>query len=582
MQKGGDPEAVLDGFGDFFMTYFDIAPEDFNWEAHLQRITDIHLHSNKTREIESNSNMTVIWSFSAAAFLLLVIALLNYANLGIGMSGYSDRFLFIGKVFGSPEGMRFRYFLIEGIIISAVSFLLAAVFSLLVAMLIQQRFGLDLLQGNLGFAIAIALVFSLLSILSGILPLMRQFVRRIRTMTDVNSGIIYRKRGVSKGLIVAQFTVSIALIVAVFVIHRQTVFALENSLGKEDPDLICLPGVHQLVQQKFADFKDELLKYGSIASVSAMMESPGDDANDMFSFTMEGYVPDESETNADRINVYPCDYSFAELFELEFLAGENFSENYEDHEGSGEYLINESAVSRLNYTDPAEIVGKEFKLNFNDTIIPIPLGRIIGVVEDFHLSSMKKKVEPMVMFKRKDLWLINFLIAPSEGSREEALGALETVWEDMFPQYPLEYEYVDTMYRNVYSTELLQSRLLAVFTIIALFICSMGLLGMSLLTTQKRIKEIGIRRVNGAETGQIMVMLNWDFLKWILLSYILSIPLAFWAMDRWMESFAYRVPLSWWIFLLAGISALLVALVTVSVQSWRAATRNPVEALRYE
>ena len=159
---------------------------------------------------------------------------------------------------------------------------------------------------------------------------------------------------------------------------------------------------------------------------------------------------------------------------------------------------------------------------------------------------------------------------------------MEGVWTKMFPGYPLEYDYVSSMYRNVYSTELLQARLLFIFTFIALFICSMGLLGMSLLTTQRRIKEIGIRKVNGAGISQIMTMLNWAFLKWIVLSFILATPLAYFAMNKWLENFAYKSPLSWWIFALAGLTAMFLALMTVSLQSWRASSKNPVEALRYE
>ena len=152
----------------------------------------------------------------------------------------------------------------------------------------------------------------------------------------------------------------------------------------------------------------------------------------------------------------------------------------------------------------------------------------------------------------------------------------------MFPEYPFQYEYVSSMYENVYKTELLQAKLLSVFTFIALFICSMGLLGLSLLTTQRRTKEIGIRKINGAGISEIMIMLNWDLLKWIMMSFVMAIPLAYFFMSKWMESFAYKTALSWWIFALAGLTAILIAVMTVSVQSWKASTRNPVEALRYE
>jgi len=267
---------------------------------------------------------------------------------------------------------------------------------------------------------------------------------------------------------------------------------------------------------------------------------------------------------------------------LNFLSGNDFSEKNVDNEGSGEYIINESAMRRLNYANPDEIIGKEFGLVYNNGGIKIPTGKIIGVVEDFHLSSLKKEIEPLVLFKRKELWLMNFVVSFQQGKQTNALTDIESVWTKMFPEYPFQYKYVSSMYEEVYTTELLQAKLLSVFTFIALFICSMGLLGLSLLTTQRRTKEIGIRKVNGAKISEIMIMLNWDFLKLIMISFLLAIPFAYFAMNKWLENFAYKTALSWWIFALAGLVAMFIALITVSVQSWQAASRNPVEALRYE
>jgi putative ABC transport system permease protein len=313
-----------------------------------------------------------------------------------------------------------------------------------------------------------------------------------------------------------------------------------------------------------------------------MLEPPGGEANDMFRFTMEDYIPEKTKKADDMIGVFPCDYSFASIFKLKFLSGNKFSENNEDNEGSGEYIINESAMKRLNYTNPNEIIGKAFHLIVYFEGIKIPAGKIIGVVDDFHLSTIKKEIEPLVMFKRKDLWLNNFVVSFRAGMQTKALADIKNVWTKMFPEYPYQYEYISSMYENVYKTEILQSKLLSVFTFIALFICSMGLLGLSLLTTQRRTKEVGLRKINGAKTGEMMVMLNWDFIKWIIISFVLAVPIAFFAMNKWLEGFAYKITLSWWIFALAGLSAMFIAVLTVSVQSWKASCRNPVDALRYE
>lgn len=566
LHENADPGHIYSGFKDFFVSFTGLPAEDLTTTAHLQNISAIHLHSGKTREIEANSNMSVIYSFSIAALILFFIALTNYTNLNMGMAGFSDKYLFVSKVFGSSHRTNLRHFLTEGMVIAIGSIVIGGIIAFLVLNFLQKQLALDLIKGQVPILLAVTLLFSLVGNLAGIFPLLRR----------------YKRKKISKGLIVLQYTISIALIVAVFVIHRQTSYALKSSMGVEDEDLICMENVHANVQGKFVEFKEELLKYNSIASVSAMFEPPGGDANDIFQFEMEGYVTDDEEAINDRIGVFPCDYSFASIFNLKFLAGSNFSERSTDNEGSGEYIINESAMRRLNFTDPGEIIGKEFALIVSFEGISIPRGTIIGVVEDFHHSSLKKEIEALVMFKRKELWISNFVISFQPGMQNQALADLEGVWTNMFPGYPFEYDYVSSMYRNVYSTELLQARLLFIFTFIALFICSMGLLGMSLLTTQRRIKEIGIRKVNGAGISQIMTMLNWAFLKWIVLSFILATPLAYFAMNKWLENFSYKSPLSWWIFALAGLTAMILALMTVSVQSWRASSKNPIEALRYE
>ena len=576
------PDKILSGFKDFYFSYLGNKTEDIEIGAHLQNISDIHLHSKKMREIEANSNMSVIYSFSIAALILLSIALINYANLNIGMAGFCDKYFFVSKVSGSSIWMNLKHFLFEGIIIALASIAISGLITSSAHNVIQNQFELNLFTGNGPLILSIVVLFSLLGILAGILPLIEQLINDIKSSLDYKNKSNLNRKGISKSLIVLQYAISIALIVAVFVIQRQTNYALNSSLGVEANNLICFERVHTNVQGKFEIFKEELLKHNSIKSVSAMFEPPGGEANDMFLFTMEGYNTSEIENADNRIGIFSCDYSFASIFNLNFLSGNDFSEKNVDNQGSGEYIINESAMRRLNYTDPNEITGKEFGLVYNNGGIEIPTGKIIGVVEDFHLSSIKRVIEPLVFFKRKEIWLMNFVVSFQPGKQTKALTDIESVWAKLFPEYPFQYKYVSSMYEKVYTTELLQAKLLSVFTFIALFICSMGFLGLSLLTTQRRIKEIGIRKVNGAKISEIMIMLNWDFIKLIMISFLLAIPFAYFAMNKWLENYAYKTALSWWIFALAGLVAILIALITVSVQSWQAASRNPVEALRYE
>jgi len=580
LNKNARPESITSGYPAYLAKQSNQKQEKTETTAYLQKITDIHLHSDKLREIEENGNMTNIYVLAIAAVILLLISISNFASLNLGMSGFNHKFIAMNQILGSTRNINLKYFAIESFYIVLMSGIVTVGISLFAHSFIVKYFDIDLFANNHLLILAIVFLFSALSVLAGLYPVVKQNIKKRFNKSGgylVNTGSIF----VSKGIIITQYTFTIILIAAVIIIARQVNFALDNSLGMKQDNVICFESVHVSVQEKFNVFKAELLKHNSIESVSAMLEPPGGEANDMFPFEMEGFEVNADSTN-NLIGVFPCDYSFANLFGLDFLSGNNFTQNNVDVEGSGEYVINETAMRQLNYTDPDKIIGKNFKLISMNQGINIPSGKIIGVVKDFHLSSMKKKVNPLVMFKRDKLWLLNFVVAYKPGMHDAALTDLRNVWSEIFPAYSFNYEHVDAMYSKVYKTELLQAKLLSIFTIISLFICSMGLLGISLLVSQRRMKEIGIRKVSGATVSEVLVLLNKSFVRWVVVAFVIATPVAYYAMHRWLENFAYKTELSWWIFALSGLLTLTVVLLTVSWQSWRAATRNPVKALRYE
>lgn len=585
LAENANPENVIKGFTTYLTENREENPEEMDTEVHLQKLGNIHLHSNKLREIEANGNIRNVYVLAIAAFILLLISISNYANLNIGMASFSSKYLFVNKVLGSSKRSVAYYFFTEGLFILLATLFFALLIAAPVNSVIARSFGLNLLHGNLLFIVLLIFGFSFLCLVFGMLPVLKSVFSSISLKSNKKISEAYSISVVSRGLIVSQYAFSIVLIIAVIVISRQTNFAFKSGMGVQENNIICLESVHANIQQKFEVFKAELLKYNSIQKISAMLDPPGGEANDMFPFELEGYKAEENEEQYERIGVFPCDYSFASIFNLQFISGNNFSENNKDNEGSGEYIINEAAMRRLNHSNPNDIVGKEFKLNFMNgdvEIIKIPRGKIIGVVKDFYLSSLKKGVEPLVLFKQENLWMINFVVAFQPGMQEAAIADMTKVWNSLFPEYPFQYEHVGAMYQKVYKSELLQAKLLSVFTVIALFICSIGLFGLALIITQQRTKEIGVRKVNGAKVSEILILLNKDFVKWVAIAFILACPIAYYAMNKWLENFAYKISLSWWIFVLAGLLALGIALFTVSLQSFKAARRNPVEALRYE
>jgi len=575
-----NPDKVVSGYAVFLAKQGNEPVGKIEAKAYLQKLTDIHLYSDKLREIEANGNMTNIFVLAIAAIILLLISMSNYASLNLGMAGFNGKFIAVNRILGSSTKMNLKYFFYESLIIISSSILITFMLSFPVNKFISSQFNINLFEGNSTLIAITTTIFSLFGFFAGLQPVFKQFLGKLNQ--KVNYNLLQRNNlTVSKSIIISQYTLAIVLIAGVFIISRQNHFALNNSLGVREDNIICFESVHADIQQKFEIFKAELLKHNSIESVSAMLEPPGGEANDMFEFKLEGYQKQEVNSN-NSIGVFPCDYSFANLFNLNFLSGNNFTTNNIDVEGSGEFIINEAALHYLNFNNPNEIIGKAFQLNQSNNGVNIPKGRIIGVVKDFHLSSMKKKVGPLVLFKRDKLWLINFVVSYKPGMRETAVTDMRKIWQSMFSAFPFIYENVGSMYRKVYKTELLQAKLLTIFTFISLVICSMGLLGISLLIAQKRVKEIGIRKVNGARISEVLVMLNKDFVKWVAIAFVIATPIAWYAMHKWLENFAYRTELSWWVFALAGLLAMVIALITASWQNWKAATRNPVEALRYE
>jgi putative ABC transport system permease protein len=574
-----DPDKIEKGFAGFLSQRNNQPIDKITTKAYLQKLTDIHLHSDKLREIESNGNITNIYVLFIAALILLLISTSNFASMNLGLAGFTKKFIAINQTLGSSKHLNLRYFLFESSLIVSVSIVLTMLISIPVNTFIKNQFEIDLFEGNTALIVLVTSLFGLLGMFAGLQPVLKQRIERINAKANrtPSGNSIF----VSKWILITQYSFAIILIASVLIITRQNQYVLSNSMGVKENNVLCFESVHADIQQKFGLFKSELLKLNTIESVSAMLDPPGGEANDAFPFEMEGFQKqDDKQTNL--IGVFPCDYSFADLFHLRFLGGNNFSMKNLDVEGSGEYIINKTAMHYLNFSTPNEVIGKSFKLNSPSQGIDIPRGKIIGVVDDFYLSTMKKKVGPLVMFKRDKLWLINFVISYKSGMREAAIADIQKVWQDMFPAYPFNYEHVGSLYRKVYKTELLQAKLLTIFTFISLFICSMGLLGLTLLVTQQRIKEIGIRKVNGAKISEVMALLNKDLVKWVAFAIVIAMPIAYYAMHKWLENFAYKTELSWWIFALAGLLAMGIALLTVSWQSWRAATRNPVDALRYE
>jgi putative ABC transport system permease protein len=430
--------------------------------AHLMNITDIHLQSDLFREIEPNSSLSNVWVLVIAGIILLLISLSNFASLNLGMAGYLSTFLAINQILGSSKRIMGIYFLIESALIILFSTVFAIVLVYPVNTLIYENYQLNLLENNWLFVALISIIYSILMIFAGLQPVFKNRLRQVSLQKRLRKE---RKASVHKALLVTQFSLVIILLVVVVVISKQTNYALDKAMGAKE-NIVCLPLVHSKIQKDFSLFKTELLKESGISSVSAMMDTPGSETHDMFSYTLQDAPESEQGTNA--IGVFAADYSFADVFGLTFLGGKNFTNDNTDESGNGEYLINESALHHLGFQDAKAIVGKQFALVSPVPGVELPEGKIIGVVEDFHLSGLQNKVEPLVLFKRENSWLNSIVISYNSKSKNEVIKRMENVWSKLFPEYPLDYVKVNTIYKDVYKTELLQKRFILLFALISI------------------------------------------------------------------------------------------------------------------
>ena len=562
---------------------------------HLQKLTDIHLHSHKTREIETNGDIRSIVLLASGGVIILFIALINFLNLNkVQFIAYSKS-IQIRMIHGAGKKEIASQLIAESLVISLTTILLGSI--------ISYRLG-SYLDVNILSPLTLILLISLIFILViGALSILPLYTSKIATGTKVSKS----GSGLYTFPLVIQFTLAVIAIVGTIVLHRQMNFLNDQHPQAQNKNIVVIERNPWNVVQRYERFKKELLKDPSIINMTGAMEEPGGDILDNFRFEMEGIVPNDKQT----LYILTTDPNFIKSLGVKPLAGsidlgytpnqqwESYATELSTLEQMGnpnpvraeylreeikgyreKYILNESALKMLGIEDPKDAIGRSFRLTFSLPHL-FPEGSIVAVVPDFHYTNLHKEERPMVIAPRK-MFNYNFLIQLDPRRKKKALLTIKKTWEEINPEFPFTYGYINDSYEKVYATEHAQTRVLSLFALISIILSALGIYAIAAFSMQRRVKEIGIRKVNGATIFEIMFMLNKKFLIWVVLAFIVATPIAWYAMRKWLESFAYKTDLSWWIFALAGIAAMLVALLTVSIQSYRAASRNPVDSLRYE
>jgi len=540
----------------------------------LQALTDMYLRSDYNYDLYGASKDTsfYIYAFSIIAVFILFIACINFINLTIARSSTRAREAGIRKVVGASRKDVMAQFFGESVFLTIISFIFALTLILLLLPLFNNLTGKALTLNPFANGVqglCMLLIAILTGILAGIYPAVIQ--SSFQPVNIIKGNVIFgggkAKGAIRKALVVLQFTCSIALIIGTLIINKQLIYMQNKNLGYSKDHIIYFTRRGE-INEKYESFKEELLKNPDVFSVTTSSDIPTYTHHSTLGFEWEGMNP-----GANQISIYQfsVDPDYIKTFNMKLVEGSNFSKLMGTDKKGAAYILNEAAVKTMDLTGP---IGKWFRF-WGDK------GTIIGIVEDYHFKSLHSEVEPLVLRIDHDWDWYVFVNIRSENILR-TLNTIKAVYQRFNPQYPFEYNFLDEQLDRLYDSDHQTFQIFQYFTVIAIIISCLGLFGIAAYTAHRRTKEIGIRKVVGATIPDITLMLSKEFLFLVVAANIVAWPLAYFAMHRWLQNFAYRASLSVWIFILSGLLALAIALLTVSFQSIKAATANPVDSLRYE
>ncbi|WP_372950038.1 ABC transporter permease [Mariniphaga sp.] len=504
------------------------------------------------------------------------MASVNFINLSTAQS--SKRFKEIGvrKITGVSKFQLISQFMGETIFISYIAALIGVAVAHFLFVYLKDilgyRLNLEILKspGTILFLIISAFIIGIISgiypsiIMAGMKPV-GNLKNSLTAKNDSNSISVRRI------LVIGQFVISLILITGTLVMQKQIQYFFNVDVGFDKAAVLIVP-LPDAASSKLDVLKSKLLKYPEIKKISFESTSPMAD----WSVTNSINYP-TLDKDSYMGNLKTIDENYLELYNLKLIAGRNCSEG----KNSGEAIVNLKLTQLLGFDDPNKAIGEIFHYGRNEMEFTI-----VGIVDDFHSQSLQYKLDYVILsnvpFNIKEMAVKINPVSASLAGYTNTIQKIKEEWDDIFPEAIFNYNFLDKKIAGFYTGQTNTFKLIRLFAFVAILIASLGLYGLISFIANQKIKEIGIRKVNGAKISEVMIMLNTNFIKWIAIAFVISIPMTWYLMHKWLEHFAYKTELSWWIFVLAGLLALGIALLTVSFQSWKAATRNPVEALRYE
>jgi len=538
----------------------------------FQPLASIHLKSNLDGELCPNGSNMQVNFFLLICMVVILVCFVNYLNMAAISSFEERKSNAIQLINGAPKGALFTTLLFKNIILFCLSMLVAVPLSLF---FVHKHLPLAPIPTILFIWLALAALLG--ALFASLIP----FVSLLKEPAYFGLKGISHKTGANwsgrKALVVAQFTISIILLISTFGIYKQMRYVMKEKLGFDGGQTVfsytpMSMTNHPDIPIILETFRNEALALPGVKSFSVSSSVPGRNIN-----RREERVspPGSDEPFPVQFSVASIDDQFLGAYGLHLLAGENLRQR--TNWRSEEVIINRSAASAMNYKNPVEAIGKVFNIGQNSY-------KVLGVIEDYHHNSLHFPIQPIIYFQNLE-WELSvgyYSFQVDAANAELTMQKLEKIWKKLYPIDEFLYFFSNKEFEAQYRSDVAFNQILTFSALMALLISCLGLLSLAIFNTNHRIKEIGIRKVNGAKVSEVLVMLNKDFVKWVVIAFAIAAPLAWYAMHQWLQNFAYKTELSWWLFVVTGMLVLLIALLTVSWQSWRAARRNPVDALRYE
>jgi putative ABC transport system permease protein len=579
LKEGSDQKKLEAKFPAFIDKYAASALKamGFYKKQFLTPVRDIHLFSNTSSNVSASGSVTYLYILASIALFTLLIACVNFMNLSTARSSKRSAEVGVRKVLGAEKSSLIRQFIGESTLMAMIAFVFAICFTSALLPLFSKVSGKQivfsfhqhgiLLVGFLALAIITGLI-------AGIYPAF--YLSSFQPIKVLKGRITNSLAAISlrKALVVFQFVISAGLIIAAVIINHQMNYLRSTDLGFSKEQQIVIPLLSNTAKNIYPSFKDELSRNARVSSVGASSYYPG-----IFNPSdMPLYKDGDNMNNSKKVFMNWVDEGFLQTLDIKPLAGRLFSKEF-PADTNLKMILNEKAIKELGFKDALDAVNKNVAIDWQGQTYK---WEIIGVVKDFHFQDLHTTIAPYG-FQLNNRPLYNYMIAHAKpGDAAATLKSMETAWHKLNPNEPFEYSFLDQDFQKNYEADTRLSNIVKDFTIIAILISCLGLFGLATFSAEQRTKEIGIRKVLGASVYGLVGLLSREFLMLVVIAIVIASPLSWWAMHKWLQDFAYRVDIPWWVFVVAALIAILIAMITISTQAIKAALTNPVKNLRTE